>query len=136
MGVVGLSGCSLLRLTYPQLPTIAYWYIDGYTDFTSVQTPRVHEQLAEWLRWHRSTQLVNYAAALQEGRAEVLADTTADQVCRWVDQVEVFVRVGYEQGLAAAAETALTLDAAQLRHIQSKFDKVNAELRRAAAERV
>ena len=49
-----LSGCSLLRLTYPQLPTIAYWWLDGYVDFTVAQAPRVQEQLAEWLRWHRS----------------------------------------------------------------------------------
>ena len=44
-----LGGCSLLRLTYPQAPTLAYWWLDGYVDFTNAQTPRVQEQLAEWL---------------------------------------------------------------------------------------
>jgi len=124
-----LSGCSLLRLTYPQAPTLAYWWIDGYVDFSTAQTPRVQEQLADWLRWHRITQLPDYAALLQRVRTDVLSNTTPAQVCHWYDEGAARAMVAYEQVLPAAAETALALTPAQLEHIQHKFDKTNAEFR-------
>lgn len=124
-----LSGCSLLRLTYPQTPTLAYWWLDGYVDFTNAQTPRVQEQLAEWLQWHRSTQLPEYAALLQRARTEVLLNTTPAQVCRWFDDGAARLTSAYEQLLPAAAETLLTLTPAQFDHLQQKFAKSNLEFR-------
>jgi hypothetical protein len=127
--LVLLSGCSLLRATYPQLPTIIYWWLDGYVDFTTAQTPRVQEQLADWLRWHRSTQLPEYAALLQRARADVLVNTTPAQVCRWYDEGAARLLVSYEQALPAIAETALALKPVQMEHIQRKFEKSNADFR-------
>jgi hypothetical protein len=119
----------VLRLTYPQAPTLAYWWLDGYVDFTNDQTPHVQEQLAEWLRWHRSTQLPDYAALLQRARAEALANTTPAQVCRWYDELAERLMVSFEQALPAAAEISLALTPAQMAHMQHKFDKTNAEFR-------
>ena len=124
-----VSGCSLLRLTYPQAPTLAYWWLDGYVDFTNAQTPRVQEQLAEWLRWHRSTQLPEYAVLLQRARAEVLLNTTPTQVCRWFDDGAARLSVALEQALPAVAETVLALMPAQFDRLQQKFDKSNVEFR-------
>ena len=124
-----VSGCSLLRLTYPQAPTLAYWWLDGYVDFTNAQTPRVQEQLAEWLRWHRSTQLPEYAVLLQRARAEVLLNTTPAQVCRWFDDGAARLSVAYEQALPAVAETVLALTPVQFDRLQQKFDKSNVEFR-------
>jgi hypothetical protein len=124
-----LTGCSLLRLTYPQLPTIAYWWLDGYVDFTIAQGPRVQEQLAGWLRWHRATQLTDYAALLQRARAELLANTTPNQVCRWVDEGTARLLTAYEQAVPAAAETLLALTPAQMDHMERRFEKSNADFR-------
>lgn len=124
-----LPGCSLLRLTYPQLPTIGYWWLDGYADFSSAQSERVRGELAEWLRWHRGTQLPDYAALLQRARTDVQANTTAAQVCRWFDDAVARLTVAYEQVLPAAAEIVLTLTPVQLDHIQRRFEKGNADFR-------
>lgn len=124
-----LGACSLLRVTYPQLPTIGYWWLDGYVDFSHAQSPRVQEQLADWLRWHRSTQLPDYAVLLQRARTEVLANTTPTQVCRWFDELSARLLLAYEQALPAAAETALALTPAQMEHIRRKFEKQNVEFR-------
>lgn len=129
LGLALLSGCSLLRLTYPQVPTITYWWLDGYVDFSNAQTPRVQEQLAEWLRWHRATQLPDYAQLLQRARTEVLVDTTPAQVCRWYDELAARAMVAYEQILPAAAEAALALTSAQIERIRRKFEKNNEEFR-------
>jgi hypothetical protein len=127
--LVLLSGCSLLRLTYPQLPTIVYWWLDGYVDFTSAQSPRVQEQLAEFLRWHRSTQLPEYAALLQRARGDLAVNTTGPQVCRWFDDGVARLLIAYEHSLPTTAETALALTPAQMAHVQRKFEKVNEDFR-------
>jgi Family of unknown function (DUF6279) len=89
----------------------------------------VQEQLAELLRWHRGTQLPDYAALLQRARSEVQAATTPAQVCRWVDDGVSRLLVSFEQGVPAAAETLLTLTPAQLSHIERRFEKSNADFR-------
>lgn len=98
-------------------------------DFSAAQTRRVQEQLGDWLRWNRSTQLGDYAALLQRARAEVLVDTTPARACQWFDDVIERAMTGFEQGLPAAAEIALTLNPAQMEHLQHRFDKRNADLR-------
>lgn len=130
-----LAGCSLLRLTYPQLPTIAYWIFDGYLDFDSTQSERARAELADWMRWNRHDQLPEYAALLARARAEVLADTTPAQVCRWLDEGQRQVQIGFEQGLPAAAAIALTLSPQQIDHLRQRMAKRDAELREEFVER-
>jgi len=125
-----LAGCSVLRITYPQVPALAYWMIDNYVDFTSAQATRVREQIGQVYAWHRSTQLPVYAALLQRGRSEIVADVTPAQVCRWWDEIAAQANKTFEQALPAIAEHALTLDAEQLAHMQSRFDKTNADFRK------
>ena len=38
-----------------------YWWLERYIDFDETQEPRAREAVAEWFRWHRSTQLPEYA---------------------------------------------------------------------------
>ncbi len=130
-----LGGCSLLRLTYPQLPTIAYWTTDSYLDLTSAQSERVRAHLAELLRWNRTTQLNDYAQLLRRAGTEVAADTTPARVCQWFDEGTVRLLTAFEQAVPAAAEVALTLSPAQIEHLRQHMDKNNAELREEFVER-
>lgn len=130
-----LGGCSLLRLTYPQLPTIGYWTADSYLDLTSTQSERVRAQLAELLRWNRATQLPEYSMLLRRARAEIMADTTPERVCQWLDEATARAQIAFDQALPAAADIALTLTPAQLDHLRKHLDKTNAELREEFIER-
>lgn len=120
-----LAGCSTLRLVYNQAPELAYWWLDRYFDFNEGQTPKVRAALADALRWHRSNQLAADAAFLQRARAEVLAPVTAPQVCHWFDDTVVRVETAFEHVLPAVAELVPTLTAAQLVHLERKYDKNN-----------
>ena len=40
-----LSGCSALRLGYANGPQLAWWWIDGYFDFSREQAPQVKQAL-------------------------------------------------------------------------------------------
>lgn len=127
--IVLLGGCSVLRITYPQAPTLAYWMIDNYVDFTSAQTTRARESIGQVYAWHRSTQLPIYAALLQRARTEVASSVTPAQLCHWVDEIQAQMNASFDYALPAVAEIALTLDAKQLEHMQARFDKTNADFR-------
>jgi hypothetical protein len=45
-----LSGCSTVRLAYDSGPTLAWWWIDGYGDFSGEQAPRVKDGIRSLVR--------------------------------------------------------------------------------------
>lgn len=117
------AGCSALRLGYSQAPTAAYWWLDRYADFDAEQAPAVRERIAAWLRWHRATQLPDYAALLARAGQEVAADAAPAQVCGWIEALAVRVDVAADAALTALAATAVTLSPAQIDRIERRLAK-------------
>jgi hypothetical protein len=117
------AGCSALRLGYSQAPTAAYWWLDRYADFDADQAPRVRERIGDWLRWHRATQLPDYAALLARAGREVTADATAAQLCGWIDTVALRIDAAVDEALPALAATAVTLTPVQIDHIERRFSR-------------
>lgn len=124
-----LGACSALRFGYNQADELAYWWLDGYLDFNEAQTPRVRDALAQWLAWHRRTQLPDYAALLARARAEAPTPTTPERVCQWWDDVRGRIDAAFERAIPASAELMLTLTPDQLRHIERRYAKANDEFR-------
>ncbi|HEX6707515.1 MAG TPA: DUF6279 family lipoprotein [Albitalea sp.] len=124
-----LTACSALRLGYGQAPELVYWWLDGYVDLDDDQSPRVREALRQWFRWHRGTQLVDYAGLLQHTRGQLADTLTPAQVCRLADEVQARVDTAFEQAVPAVAELARTLTPEQLAHLQHKQAKNNADYR-------
>ncbi len=127
--LMGMAGCSALRIGYATAPDLAYWWLDGYVDFDNAQTPRAREALAQWFAWHRRTQLPDYAALLAKAQAEVLADTTAARVCEWQADVTRRAHTAFERAAPAAAELMLTFTPQQISHIEHRYTKANEEYR-------
>lgn len=126
-----LAGCSTLpvRLAYSQGATLAYWWADRHADFTAEQAPPVRAALAQWFDWHRRTQLAGDVALLERAATEAEGPVTAAQACGWWAVVEQR-RDAYLAPLATPlAEIAPTLGPAQWRHIQQRFDTINADWR-------
>jgi hypothetical protein len=124
-----LAGCSAVRLAYNQAPTLAYWWLDGYFDFDTAQGARAREALADWFRWHRATQLPDYAGLLAAAQQQILHDVTPDQVCRWVDDLRQRIDVGYDHGVPVLAEMVRSLSPEQVRHIERRYRKADDEFR-------
>jgi len=122
-----LSGCGAMRLAYNQAPDLSYWWLDKYIDFNDAQTPRVRDAIAGWFRWNRRTQLPDYAQWLDRLAADLQQPVTPAQVCRWTDEVEARMFTGLDQALPALGETALSLTPDQLKHIEKRYAKVNAD---------
>ena len=123
-----LGGCSALRLGYSQAPDLAYWWLDGYVDFSEAQTPRVRDELAAWFKWHRASQLPDYAALLSKAQAQLMEPTTPTQACQWYEDVSVRFDTAFERALPAMAEVVQTATPQQLQHLERRFAKLNQEL--------
>ena len=125
-----LLACSTVKLAYNNLPELSYWWLDGYLDFNGAQTPRVRDELARLLAWHRRTELPRLASLL--GRAEDLApqDVRPHQACELFDEVRERLLAVAQQAEPAGAELALSLDETQLQQLESKYAKVNAAYRK------
>jgi hypothetical protein len=124
-----LSGCGAMRLAYGQGPELAYWWFDGYADFNDEQTPRAREAIEGWFRWHRATQLPDYAQFLARMQTQATEPVTPVQLCRLYDDAMSRTIPMIDQALPAAVETVQSLTLQQVAHIERKYAKVNAEFR-------
>lgn len=128
--VLGLGGCSALRLSYNNAPELMHWWLDGFADFDKAQSQRVRTDLAAFARWHRQEELPLVAELLQS--AEALASQSqpsAGQICavyaRGVQRMEAMV----ERSLPTAAAVVPTLQSSQLKSMAETYEKNNRKWR-------
>ena len=124
-----LQSCSAVKLAYNQATDLAYWYLDGYVDFSSEQSLQVKEELGKLQVWHRQTQLPSYIDTLQKLQQKVPADVTALEACSVFTEVRRKVVVLTDQTQPAVVAMLDTLSSSQLDQVARKFDKSNAEFR-------
>ena len=134
-----LAACSAVKLGYNNLPDLAYWWLDGYVDFNDAQTPRVREDLASLLAWHRQTELPQIAALLQKAQALAPTDVTPAQACAFTEDIRTRLLAVADRAETPGAELAVSLDDAQLQTLERKYAKNNADyasdwLKRSAAK--
>lgn len=125
-----LGSCSMLRLGYDQGPQLVWWWLDGYVNFSSEQTPHAKEAIRRWFDWHRKTQLPEYAALLAGLRTQLDDSVTPTQVCGWSEALRNTVAPAFDHMLQLGAPLVPGLGEAQLRHIEQHYAKGNDEFRR------
>jgi hypothetical protein len=124
-----LAGCSAVRLGYGNGPQLAWWWLDGYVDFSTEQAPLARLAIDRWFEWHRATQLPDYLPLLASAQAQVLAPTSAALACRWQDRVRELLDPSLARALADFGALVPGLGEAQLRHIEKRYAKGNDEWR-------
>nr|WP_251010821.1 DUF6279 family lipoprotein [Variovorax paradoxus] len=130
-----LAACSTIKLAYNNLPEFSYWWLDGYLDFDGAQTPRVRDELAQLLAWHRQNELPKIVALLQKAQALAPGDFTPAQACEMGDEVRARMVAVAEHAEPAGADLALSLGEAQLQQLERKYAKINADYRKDWLER-
>ena len=127
--LVLLSGCSALRLGYDNGPTVAWWWLDGYVDFSSEQAPQAKETIRQWFAWHRPSQLPELAALLASAQPVAAASITPAQACQWLDRARAAVDPSIERAFVMGADLVPGLGEAQFRHLEQRYAKVITEMR-------
>jgi len=125
-----LSACSALQLAYNNGPLAAWWWLDGYVDFSSEQTPRAKAAIDQWFDATRHAQLPEYAKLVVQAQAEVMDPATPAQACRWQQQLRSKLDPALDRAIGLAADLVPGLGETQWRHIEAAFAKKNAEMRR------
>lgn len=131
---LALSGCSAVRLGYTNLPTLSYWWLDGYVDFDDSQAPQVRSALAQLQAWHRTEELPRLVQLLQRAQREAAADITPAQACAWEPLIRERFAAVRNQIEAPLAQQAAALSPAQLEHLARKFEQKNRDWRKEWAE--
>jgi hypothetical protein len=124
-----LGGCSAVRLGYNNGPQLAWWWIDGYVDFSAEQAPAARLAIDRWFEWHRPTQLPEYAAVLASAQVAVLQPTTPAAACHWQALVREKLDPGLDRALVQFADLLPGMGEAQFRHIEQRNAKHIAEMR-------
>ena len=125
-----LQACSAIKLAYNNSPEFGYWWIDGYVDIQSEQTPKVRDELTRLLAWHRAEELPKLADLLQKMQRLANADITASQVCSMFDETRERFNAVTRQVEPAAVWLAMSLRPEQLKHIEAKLEKGNEQWRK------
>ena len=81
-----LQGCSAIKLGYPQLPTLSYWWLDNAISFNDTQSDRAKEALNHVYQWHRGQELATYQEVLLRIAELSQGTIQPNQVCNaWTD---------------------------------------------------
>jgi len=125
-----LAACSSLKFAYNNGDTLLYWWLDAYVDFDSEQKADVKQDIGNFFRWHRKTQLQDYVQLLQKGQRQLQGNpSAADLMADYVD-----IRDRTEALLLRSApdiaELALSLKPDQLDVMEKKFAKNNLDFRK------
>jgi hypothetical protein len=127
---VALCACSAVKLGYNALPQAGAWWLDRYVDFSDEQEQRLREDLARLHQWHRNDELPRLAELLQRLERLAAGDVSPAQACALVPAIRSRLLAVAEQAEPAATTLALTLDAAQLAHLERKFEKNKRDFRK------
>ncbi len=125
-----LSGCSIVRLGYDQGPRLAWWWIDGYVDFSREQKPHVKQAIQEWFDWHRSAQLPEYADWLSKVRTRINDPLTPEQVCGWSEELQDIIAPAFDHAVRLGTPVVLRLGEPQWRYLERRYAKSNDKFRR------
>ncbi|MDP9895260.1 hypothetical protein J2W32_004137 [Variovorax boronicumulans] len=128
--VSALGACSAVKLAYNNLPEVSYWWLDGYFDFDSTQTPKVRDELAQLLAWHRQNELPKVITLLQEAQGLAPGEVTPAQACKFADSIRERLLAVTERAETATTDLALTLSESQLQQLERKYAKLNNDYRK------
>jgi hypothetical protein len=124
-----MAGCSALRVAYNTGPQLAWWWLDGYLDFSREQTPQVKAAIERWFEWHRQTQVPAYAALLAQAQAQILEPTTPAAACQWSTRLGDALGPAAARAMDQAADLIPALTEVQLRHLEQRYAKIIDEMR-------
>ncbi|CAN7646244.1 DUF6279 family lipoprotein [Pseudoduganella sp. LjRoot289] len=125
-----LGACSSLRLAYNNGDTLLFWWLDAYVDLDSAQKPGVKSDIGDFFRWHRKTQLQDYAQVLRHAQQQLQANPTLADLQADYKDIRARTEAAMLKGAPDIAELALALKPEQLAQMEKKFAKNNSEFRK------
>jgi hypothetical protein len=124
LGLILLTGCSQIGLTYRHLDLIIPWSLNDYLDMNATQKDWLDERLKEHLSWHCTTQIPGYLTWLD--RLQGMVETNQ------VNETQLKARTAEARQAIATISQEITPSAAQL--LRQLNDQQVAEMQAAFAK--
>ncbi len=119
------AGCSMVRLGYGQLDTLAGWTAQDYFDLDPAQREVFNERFARLHAWHRREQLPEYARFFSEARSRAERGLGDTDLLWLVDGFKARYAAIAARAAPDAAELLAGLTPAQIEHLKRELDKTN-----------
>jgi len=120
----------MVQTVYNRSPDLAYWWIDGFVDITPQQRTVLIEDLENYQRWHRTTQLPRYAQWLRQMQTLALQDISEEQSCKLYGEIWDSLLSLADPAEAGTTRLARSLSTEQLEHLRSKIERHHRDWRR------
>lgn len=122
---LALAACSAIKLGYNSLPNLAYFWLDGYVDFSDEQAPLVRDEIAALQAWHRQAELPRLHEMLVRMEQLAPGEVSPQQACAVVAEVQARLNAVADRAEPRVAALASTLTGRELRHLARKFRRNN-----------
>ena len=119
------AGCSMVRLGYGQLDTLASWRAQDYFDLDPAQRDSFNQRFVRLHAWHRSEQLPEYARFITETRTRAERGLQAEDILWLIDGIKARYGVMAARAAPDAAELLAGLTPAQIDHLRKELDQGN-----------
>lgn len=120
----------MIKIAYRNADTVGLIWIDRYLDLTGEQKTFVKSRLHELVKWHRTTQLPDYAAFGTELRKLAPHSITPAEVTVLARQLRQRAHATVDHALPAIAEVALRLTPNNISAMEDKFADNDSRFRR------
>jgi len=125
LSLATLPGCSMIRIGYPQLDTIAVWTADEYFDLDPQQKQEFRTRFGRFHEWHRYEQLPDYAVFLAETKTLLQKGLTREDALWVTEGVRARYRTLVTHVADDAAAMLMSVTPAQLDTLQNQWEKLN-----------
>lgn len=120
-----LGGCSMLRVGYGQLDTVAGWMAHDYFELEPVQRDAFNLRFQRLHQWHRREQLPEYARFFGDVRDRVQKGMRSEDVQWMVDGIKSRFAAIAARAAPDAAELLADLTPAQVDTLRKRFEADN-----------
>lgn len=125
--VIALSACSAVRLGYANGDSFMHWWLNRYVNLSEAQSPWLREELAQFMQWHRRTQLPDYAALLAQAQLELNAPVSTEQVQQRFAMLRERAMRSADHMVPMMARLATSLTPEQIHRLEQRFAKSRRE---------
>ncbi|MFC0251560.1 DUF6279 family lipoprotein [Massilia consociata] len=124
------AGCSSVRFTYNQGDTLLYWWLDSYADLEGQQADITKRDINSLFRWHRQTQLRDYASLLGGLQRQLAGNPTQADLINTYREIRTRGERLATRAVPELTTLALSIKPEQIANIERKFNAKNAEYRK------
>ncbi len=123
--LLATAGCSMVRIGYGQLDTLAGWTAQDYFDLDPAQRETFNERFTRLHAWHRREQLPEYARFFSEARVRAERGLGEADLLWLIDGIKSRYAAVAARAAPDAAELLAGLTPAQVEHLKRELDKAN-----------